>query len=57
MLPEIIQSDFQSINISLDTLQKEKFLKITRRDYFDRVLRNINLLLQHNIKTRLMLLP
>lgn len=53
MLPEIIQSDFQSINISLDTLQKEKFLKITRRDYFDRVLRNIHLLLQHNIKTKI----
>lgn len=53
MLPEIIQSDFQSINISLDTLQKEKFLKITRRDYFDRVLRNIDLLLQHNIKTKI----
>lgn len=53
MLPEIIQSDFHSINISLDTLQKEKFLKITRRDYFDRVLRNIDLLLQHNIKTKI----
>lgn len=53
MLPEIIQSNFQSINISLDTLQKEKFLKITRRDYFDRVLRNIDLLLQHNIKTKI----
>jgi cyclic pyranopterin phosphate synthase len=55
MLPEIIQSDFQSINISLDTLQKE--IPENCRDYFDRVLRNINLLLQHNIKTRLMLLP
>ncbi len=53
MLPEIIQSDFQSINISLDTLQREKFLKITRRDYFDRVLKNIHLLLQHNIKTKI----
>lgn len=53
MLPEIIQSDFQSINISLDTLQKEKFLKITRRDYFDRVIRNIDLLLQHKIKTKI----
>ncbi len=53
MLPEIIKSDFQSINISLDTLQREKFLKITRRDYFDRVLKNIHLLLQHNIKTKI----
>lgn len=53
MLPEIIQSNFQSINISLDTLQREKFMKITRRDYFDRVLRNIDLLLQHEVKTKI----
>lgn len=31
------------INISLDTLNKNKFEKITRRDYFDRVLQNIDL--------------
>lgn len=53
MLPEIINSDFHSINISLDTLQKEKFQKITRRNYFDRVLKNINLLLENNIKTKI----
>lgn len=53
MLPEIVKAKFHSINISLDTLQKEKFLKITRRDYFDRVFRNIDLLLQNNIKTKI----
>jgi len=31
----------QDINISLDTLKKEKFNKITRRDYFERVTSNI----------------
>jgi len=30
------------INISLDTLDKEKFNTITRRDYFDRVVKNID---------------
>lgn len=37
------QSGIKDINISLDTLNKEKFNEITRRDYFDRVLNNINL--------------
>lgn len=37
------QSRIKDINISLDTLNKEKFNEITRRDYFDRVLNNINL--------------
>ena len=32
----------QDINVSLDTLDKEKFNKITRRDYFDRVTNNID---------------
>ena len=37
------QSGIKDINISLDTLNKEKFNEITRRDYFDRVLNNINI--------------
>lgn len=37
------QSGIKDINISLDTLNKEKFNEITRRDYLDRVLNNINL--------------
>lgn len=37
------QSGVKDINISLDTLNREKFNEITRRDYFDRVLNNINL--------------
>lgn len=53
LLSEIVESNFHSINISLDTLQREKFHKITRRDYFDRVMRNINLLLENNIKTKM----
>ncbi|UZT99235.1 GTP 3',8-cyclase MoaA [Chryseobacterium fluminis] len=53
MISGIVEANFHSINISLDTLQKEKFLKITRRDYFDRVVRNIDLLLKHGIKTKI----
>ena len=36
-------SGVKDINISLDTLDKKKFEEITRRDYFDRVISNINL--------------
>ncbi|SEH47753.1 GTP 3',8-cyclase MoaA [Chryseobacterium culicis] len=53
MLSEIVSADFHSINISLDTLHSDKFLKITRRNYFDRVMSNIDLLLTHNIKTKI----
>lgn len=40
------QSNIRSINISLDTLQPEKFALITRRDQFARVKDNIQLMLQ-----------
>ena len=53
MLPQIVSAKFGSINISLDTLQREKFMQITRRDYFDRVRRNIDLLLDKQIQTKL----
>ena len=36
----------RSLNISLDTLQKDKFLLMTRRDQFERVYVNIQLMLQ-----------
>ncbi len=49
MLPEIISAGFSQINISLDTLQEDKFRKITHRDYFKRVRSNIDLLLANNI--------
>lgn len=37
----------KSLNISLDTLQKEKYTQITRRDHFHALWNNIELLLQH----------
>ena len=51
LLADIVKANFQSINISLDTLHADKFLKITRRNYFDRVMSNIDLLLRHTINT------
>jgi len=53
MLNELLEANIKAINISLDTLQPEKFLKITRRDLFHRVKNNIDLLLQHNIRVKI----
>lgn len=53
MLPQITDANFASINISLDTLKRDKFAQITRRDYFDRVRRNVDLLLDRQIQTKI----
>ncbi len=47
------QANIQSVNISLDTLQPEKFLLITRRDLFHLVRSNIELLLHHGFKVKI----
>ncbi|WP_188504184.1 GTP 3',8-cyclase MoaA [Parapedobacter pyrenivorans] len=53
MLSQITDAGFASINISLDTLQRDKFIQITQRDYFERVRRNIDLLLDRRVRTKL----
>lgn len=53
MLPFLIDAGVKSINISLDTLQPEKFLFITKRDLFHQVRSNIELLLQHKIGVKI----
>lgn len=42
----------RSVNISLDTLQKEKFALLTRRDQYDKVRQNIALLLQKGFRVK-----
>ena len=42
-----------SLNVSLDTLQKEKYKQITRRDNFDTLWQNIELLLDNNFTVKL----
>jgi GTP 3',8-cyclase len=46
------EAGIRSLNISLDTLQPEKFLFITRRDQFERVHENIHLLLKKNFHVK-----
>jgi len=42
----------RSVNVSLDTLNREKFLKLTRRDQFDRVWENMLLLLREGFRVK-----
>lgn len=51
-LPVLKQAGIQSLNVSLDTLQPDKFQLITRRDQFKRVYDNIHLLLDNNIRVK-----
>lgn len=53
MLPILLEAGVKTINISLDTLQPEKFFMITRRDVFHQVRSNIELLLQHKINVKI----
>ncbi|HEV8506835.1 MAG TPA: GTP 3',8-cyclase MoaA [Chitinophagaceae bacterium] len=46
------ESGVHSLNISLDTLQPEKFQLITRRNQFDKIHSNIQLLLKRNFHVK-----
>jgi GTP 3',8-cyclase len=45
-------SGLTSLNVSLDTLDKDKFVLLTKRDYFQRVYDNIQLMLQRNFHVK-----
>ena len=46
------EAKIRSLNISLDTLQSEKFILITRRNQFEQVWNNIQLLLERNFQVK-----
>lgn len=47
------EAGIKTVNISIDSLVKDKFNKITRRDYFDVVQKNIDLLLHEKFNVKL----
>ncbi len=53
IIPDLKRLGVHSINLSIDTLDKERFYQITRRDEVDKVLDTMNLLLQHEIPTKI----
>ena len=52
-LPVLQASNINTLNISLDTLQADKFLLSTRRDQFTTVKNNIDLLLANGFKVKI----
>ncbi len=43
----------KKINVSLDSLKSDRFNKITRRDYYTRVMNNIQLLIENDFEVKL----
>jgi len=52
-LDQMIEAGMKSINISLDTLNREKFIELTRRDRFDIVQKNIQLASDAGLKIKI----
>ncbi len=52
-IDDIKAANVKSLNISLDTLQAEKFLLLTKRDDFDKVKNNIQLMLDNGFHIKL----
>jgi molybdenum cofactor biosynthesis protein A len=52
-IPELKKLGIASVNLSLDTLDKERFKFITRRDEFDSTLKTLHLLLEHEIQLKI----
>lgn len=46
------EAGIKSVNVSLDTLQKEKFFNITRRNVFDKIVNNIQLLIDRGFHVK-----
>ena len=52
-IPELKRLGIASVNLSLDTLDKERFKAITRRDEFDNTYKTLNLLLENEIPLKI----
>ena len=47
------KANLKTINISIDSMDKEKFNEITRRNHYDRIVNNIELLLTEGFRVKL----
>ena len=53
LVPELKKLGIHSVNLSLDTLDRERFFQITRRDELPRVLDTMDALLRHDIPVKI----
>lgn len=51
-IPLLKEANIQSLNVSLDTLRSDRFMLMTKRDLFDQVMANINLMIQEKIQVK-----
>lgn len=47
------EAGITTLNVSIDSLQKEKFNQITRRNYFEKLIENLDLLEKNNFNVKL----
>ncbi len=52
-IPDLKRMGIASVNLSLDSLDRERFFKITRRDMFDQVMASFHALVDSGIPTKL----
>ncbi len=52
-LPELKELGVRSVNLSLDTLDRDRFFRITRRDEFDAVRRTLDALLKQDFDVKI----
>jgi cyclic pyranopterin phosphate synthase len=53
LVPEFKKLGVRSVNLSLDTLDRERFFQIARRDELPKVLETMDALLRHDIKVKI----
>ena len=53
LVPEFKKVGISAVNLSLDTLDRERFITIARRDELAKVLETLEVLLQHNIEVKI----
>ncbi len=53
LVPEFARLGIKCVNLSLDTLDRQRFFEITRRDEFQNVWQTFEALQEHNISTKL----
>ena len=53
LVPELKKIGIRSVNLSLDTLDRQRFFEITRRDELPNVLKPFDALLEHGISTKI----
>ncbi len=53
LVPRLKALGIHSINLSIDSLDRQRFFEITRRDQFETVMNTFHALLEHGVKTKL----